>query len=189
MTSIELDFSSAAKSHDFADRQRMAEGNEFGCFLAAMMPAMRAVARTSPFLAAPARMSCRVSGFISTMRLGGGEARRDVLCGHVDHAGGAVVVEMGEAVMAVVRMARVAAATSAWRIRLSPMRKALTPTLASLARSAGVKRPLSPTIRRSLGMRGRGSGGLEACRECVKIAVVDADEPGGEAQCAIKLRF
>ena len=31
--------------------------------------------------------------------------------------------------MARVRMARVAAATSAWRIRLSPMRKALTPTL------------------------------------------------------------
>src|SRR5882757_6311595 len=43
--------------------------------------------------------------------------------------------------------ARVAAATSFCRIRLSPIRKVETPTFSSRAMSAGVKMPLSPTTR------------------------------------------
>ena len=40
----------------------MAERDEFVGLFAAMMPAMRAVPITSPFLASPARISASVSG-------------------------------------------------------------------------------------------------------------------------------
>ena len=48
----------------------------------------------------------------------------------------------------------VAAATSAWRIRLSPTRNAPMPTACRRAMSAGVEMPLSPTSTRSLGTIG-----------------------------------
>ena len=72
--------------------------------------------------------------------------------------------------------ARVAAVTSACRIRLSPTRKVEMPTRSSRARSAGAKMPLSPTISRSFGISGA-SASLVAKRglEGAQIAVVDAD--------------
>src|SRR5271163_4384102 len=48
--------------------------------------------------------------------------------------------------------ARVAAATSSCRIRLSPTRNVAMPALASRARSLGKKMPLSPTTTRPAGM-------------------------------------
>src|SRR6266700_4327719 len=48
----------------------------------------------------------------------------------------------------------VAAATSAWRIRLSPTRKVEMPTRARRARSAGALMPLSPMTIRSRGIIG-----------------------------------
>src|SRR6185437_12231160 len=91
---------------------------------------------------------------------------------HIDHAGFAAGIDMGEGGAAVgglprhqrapaapsaslrASSARVAAATSACRIRLSPTRKADMPTRASRERSEGAKMPLSPTITRSLGISG-----------------------------------
>ena len=62
--------------------------------------------------------------------------------GHIDHAGAAIGVEMGEAHPII---ARVAASTSAWRISASPIRKQRTPCSAIASRSARVVRPLSAT--------------------------------------------
>src|SRR5579859_2955254 len=93
------------------------------------------------------------------------------LLGHVDHAGFAAGIDMGEGAAfeglprhqrapmepsASLRAssALVAAATSACRIRLSPTRKVDMPTCASRDRSDGAKMPLSPMITRSLGISG-----------------------------------
>ena len=61
-----------------------------------MIPAMRAVANTSPFFAWPDRQSARVSGAMTTRaareRVPGGAG----LGGDVDHAGLARSIEMGE---------------------------------------------------------------------------------------------
>ena len=119
-------------------------------------------------------------------------ARSSALSPNVDHAGLAAAAEMGELPCAARRLhsaargrrrrsrassARVAAATSAWRIRLSPTRKVAMPTRREARESAGVKMPLSPTT-----MRSRGTSGGEALAdrerglEGVQVAVVDADQ-------------
>src|ERR1700733_3486575 len=88
------------------------------------------------------------------------------LCRNVDHADFAAAAQMGELFCAPdhgryragasatlrVRRARVAAATSLCRIRLSPTRNVEMPALASLARSSGAKMPLSPTTMRPAGI-------------------------------------
>ena len=84
--------------------------------------------------------------------------------------------------------ARVAAATSVCRIRLSPTRKVAIPAVASRARSSGVKMPLSPTITRSAGTScARRSRGRERRLERVQVPVVDADQPRFQAQRPFKL--
>src|SRR5262245_5182783 len=81
----------------------------------------------------------------------------------IDHARLAAPAQMrqpaafhwaGVAVSTRVMSARVAAATSGRRIRLSPMRNVEIPQAASRARSAGVLNPLSPTIILPRGTRG-----------------------------------
>src|SRR4029078_9513654 len=91
--------------------------------------------------------------------LGGRAARRHLLIADIDHTGFAFLIEMAEAgahcaaslSCSPVSSARVAAATSACRIRLSPTRNAFTPDLASLSTSSWVKMPLSPITMRSAG--------------------------------------
>ena len=138
-----------------------------------MMPAIRAVPSTSPFLALPDTISSSVALLMTTRP--SATAVRSVagFRRHVDHARFALGVDMGEGRACLWKVcapfsarpvaptpslrassARVAAVTSACRIRLSPTRKVDMPTRASRARSAGVKMPLSPTIRRSLGISG-----------------------------------
>src|SRR5262249_51409436 len=86
------------------------------------------------------------------------------LLGDIDHAGFATSPKMGQpaalhgacAAVASARAskARVASATSARRMRLSPIRNAEIPIAASRARSAGVAIPLSPTMILSRGICG-----------------------------------
>ena len=83
----------------------------------------------------------------------GGAAFGSLVLGSLaGHRASRVPVARGASVRA--SSARVAAVTSACRIRLSPTRKVDMPTRSSRARSAGVKMPLSPTIRRSCGISG-----------------------------------
>src|SRR6478736_5396544 len=83
----------------------------------------------------------------------------------IDHAGLTGLVQMAQAPRGhcaasrcfagtPVSRARVASATFACRIRLSPTRSAPTPDAASLVRSAWVKMPLSAMTMRSFGTRG-----------------------------------
>ena len=65
-------------------------------FLAAMMPAMRAVASTSPFLAVARLDQRQRAGRHGDEALGARRALRDGLVRDVDHARLALVVEMGE---------------------------------------------------------------------------------------------
>src|SRR6185437_15470976 len=75
----------------------------------------------------------------------------------VDHHGGALLVEMGEfglghaGAFAGSSRARVAAATSRWRISDSPIRKQDAPACFIRARSAAPPRPLSLTSNRPAG--------------------------------------
>ena len=121
----------------------------------------------------------------------------DLLARHVDHAGLALVVEVAETrrhwaasarVNDPVRSARVAAATSSCRIRLSPTRKARTPEPrqavevgmgedAALGDDDAVRRHAR---REALG-RGKRRG------EALEVAVVDADERRVEAQRPVEL--
>ena len=132
--------------------------------------------------------------------LGGGAPLRDRLLRDIDHARLAGLVQMAQAARghcaasrcltdAPVRSVRVASATSACRIRLSPTRKAPTPDAASLVKSAWVKMPLSAMTMRSFGTRGaKRLGDGEIGDEGLEVAVVDADEPGVEPKCAVELR-
>src|SRR5204862_7469478 len=88
--------------------------------------------------------------------LGRRHALGDVLGADIDHAGVAALIEMGEVAHAAcfTRISRTAASTSGLRMKLSPIRKALAPTRAMRARSAGEPSPLSATTTRSFGTRG-----------------------------------
>ena len=86
------------------------------------------------------------------------------------------------------RSVRVAAATSAWRIRLSPTRKAPTPAPASLAKSAWREDAAlgdDDAILRHARCQRLGNG--EIGDEGLEVAVVDADEPGVECKRAVEL--
>ena len=79
------------------------------------------------------------------MPLGHGFAPGCRLGRDIDHAGGALVVEMGERHAASPSRWRVAAVTSAWRMSDSPTRKVLMPAACNAVRSPGPDRPLSAT--------------------------------------------
>ena len=66
--------------------------------LAAMMPAMRAAASTSPLGAVPPTISAIGLGAHLDERVGDRAAVRDRLAGDVDHVGVAVLVEVRELV-------------------------------------------------------------------------------------------
>src|SRR5208282_1293284 len=96
--------------------------------------------------------------------LGARFAFRGGLRRNVDHPGLAAGAEMreifapchnihraGTSTAPRARSARVAAATSFWRIKLSPTRNVAIPALASLARSSGANIPLSATTTRPPG--------------------------------------
>ena len=113
-----------------------------------MMPAMRAAPSTSPFLASPSRTSLSVDLRHHDAALGDGHAFGRSFVRHVHHARFAAASKMSsdwrrDVIAATprgrsrVRRARVAAATSAWRIRLSPTRKVEMPERSRRARSAG----------------------------------------------------
>ena len=102
------------------------------------MPAIRAVPSTSPFLALPARISLQRLGLHGHGALGDRGALGLGLAADIDHVGLAVGADMGEAPVshrlrpraaagAPLSSARVAAATSACRIRLSPTRNVPMP--------------------------------------------------------------
>src|SRR5665213_189472 len=139
------------------DRDGMAERDEFGCLFGSH-DARDACRREHIALGSAPRNN----SFVSLCRqddegFGGGFALGRSLGRNIDHARRAFFIEMRElaheAMLAPIN-AFVAAATSACRIRLSPMRKVVTPISASRLRSAGSDNPLSATIRMSFGMRG-----------------------------------
>ena len=156
--------------------------------LAAMMPAIRAAASTSPFGALPSMTSASVAGRIVTSP-GGGLARVTALSETSTIRArpsssrwvsrDLAMLTPSDALAGLPRIARVAASTSRCRIRLSPIRKALIPARASRARSAGVPIPLSamPIAPRGTHRR-QPLGGLEPRLEGPEIAIVDADQPG-----------
>ena len=119
----------------------------------------------------------------------------------VDHMRFAGSADMGEAAFCVshggglapLRLrasssARVAASTSACRIRLSPTRKVAMPCRASRSQSAWVKMPLSDTSSRSAGTIAASRS--EVSSEVLKltqIAVVDADQLRAQFQRPLQL--
>ena len=92
-----------------------------------------------------------------------------------------------ECAASLARSARVAAATSAWRIRLSPTRNVLTPHRCSRAMSAGVKMPLSPMTMRSSGTRGASRSVVASVDvEGLEVAIVDADQAARQVERAVE---
>ena len=80
-----------------------------------------------------------------------------------------------------------AAVTSAWRIRVSPTRNARAPAAARRSRSSGPRMPLSATTMRSDGTNGAScSVVVRSIVKRLEIAVVDADQPRPEPQCAVE---
>ena len=165
--------------------------------MAAMIPAMRAVASTSPFLAVPSRISASVSARMATMPSAIAVRDVTVLVRDIDHMRLAPLIEMGERgswhCLAIVRAGAASpappsncarrASTSAWRIRLSPTRNACAPAAASLTISAWVKMPLSLTACRPRGTSGI-SRSVTSMRglEGLQVAVIDADQRRRQAR-------
>src|SRR5262249_20690244 len=103
------------------------------------------------------------TGMHDDLAFGDGNTFRHGLGADIDHAHVARHVDVGKGALghgqaagtvAGARSVRVAAATSASRIRLSPTRYAPIPARFSRAMSAGVNMPLSPTSTRAFGTRG-----------------------------------
>ena len=126
----------------------------------------------------------------STMRASPRAIEMGERLGGLRHAIAAVGPRAQRRACARASSARVAAATSFWRIRLSPTRKVEMPTAASRARSAGVKMPLSPTMMRSRGTSGASRSLIASVvSKVLQVAVVDADEPRFQPQRALELGF
>ena len=162
-----------------------------------MMPAMRAVAITSPFLALPERMRSSVSRAMTTAPLAVAERAVTALSptstmSARPSAARCVRRAVHSAASAFSRAssARVAAATSACRIRLSPTRIARTPASRSRVTSAGV-RDAALADEQPVGRHQRRQtlGHSERRLEGLQIAVVDADERRGEVQRPLELRL
>ncbi len=167
--------------------------------LAAMIPARRAVATTSPFFAVPERASASVAGCMTMRPSATGEALRHRLVRHVDHMGGAARVEVGEArheaaasvwpaISDSPRSWRVAAATSACRIRLSPTRKVAKPDWRSRRQSAWREDAAladEDAIVRHLRREALGDGERDV--EAAEVAVVDAEQRRVEPKRALQL--
>ena len=159
--------------------------------LAPMMPASCATPSTSPFLKPRAAIRARVSGAIVDAALGRGRALGDVLAADVDHdgvAGGVEVGEAGHAASARPSRRRVAAVTSASRIRLSPTRKARAPAAAirdeigvAVEPALGDQQPVARRARR------QALEGGEVDRQRLQVAVVDAEQRARQAQRAVEL--
>ena len=164
-------------------------GSGRGVFFAAMMPAMRAAASTSPLGAVPSITAAKASSDSVDHGFGGRLARGDGFS-ETSTMRAAPFSSRWESLLMPETYRpdsrRVAAATSFCRIRLSPIRKMVTCASARRLRSAGADKPaFGHHDARPSGMsRRQPQRHAEIGDEGLEIAVVDADQAARPAPAA-----